>query len=208
MRDVIMEATAFSTLIPLPSVPLDEPVFERDMWRGPVWINTAYGVICGLRRYGFEKEAAELAWRMCDGVYHVFQRERQVYEFYDPEAWHTRNLRRKRGNLWKLITLGGGPQREFVGWSGLVNTLLIEVIFGLEWHHGRRLLTPRFPDCAIGSVFRLALPSEGLVLEVALENENHLQGFVQRRDGLRTFQAQRGETVRLDALFDLTPSTI
>jgi hypothetical protein len=40
-------------------------------------------------------------------------------------------LRRKKGNLWKRLTLGSKPVKNFVGWSGLANTLVME--YGAEW---------------------------------------------------------------------------
>jgi len=121
VRGPMLEAKALAPLLACGGALV---LFERDMWRGPVWLNTAYGVILGLKRYGRADLAAELAWRLCTGVYRVFDRERRIYEFYDPDAHHTRDLHRKRGNRWKALTLGTGPQRDFVGWTGLVNNLL------------------------------------------------------------------------------------
>jgi glycogen debranching enzyme len=68
----ILDPGGFNTLIPLPSVAIDDPAFERDMWRGPVWINTAFAVIEGMRRYGFHEQAADFAYRLCDGVYRTY----------------------------------------------------------------------------------------------------------------------------------------
>jgi glycogen debranching enzyme len=194
-------------LIPLPSVPLDDPAFEPDMWRGPVWVNTAYGVLRGLRRYGFHREASELAWRLCDGVYRVFGHERQIFEFYDPRAASSARLTRKRGNWWKRLTLGGGPQREFVGWSGLVNTLVIEGLFGFSSEDGRRVLRPRFPEAAAGAVLRLVLPAERLTVEIAVEAAESYSGFVQGGEGVRGFAANFGEAVEIDALLAKSASS-
>lgn len=198
--DQAMNPHGFGTLIPLPSVSRGDPAYEPDMWRGPVWINTAYAVILGLRRYGFLRETAELTWRLCEGVYRVFHDERQIYEFYDPDAWSTRALGRKRGNWWKLLTLGGKPQREFVGWSGLVNPLVIDVLMGFVRRSGRRTLQPAFPPAASGTVFRMSFPSEDLMVEIAVETPDRMHGIVQGPSGLRTFKATFAETVDLDAL--------
>jgi len=202
----IIDPQRFGTLIPFPSVARDERSYELDMWRGPVWVNTAYGALLGLQRYGFHREMAELGWRLCEGVYHVFAEKRQIYEFYDPSVASIAALARKRGNWWKRLTLGGGPQREFVGWSGLVNTVMITLLFGFARHGGRRLLRPAFPAAAAGTVLRLSLPAEQLTIEVAVETPEMLRCFVQGPQGLRTFSAAFAETVDLDALLELPAS--
>lgn len=166
----------FGTLMPLPSVDRADARFEKDMWRGPVWLNTAYAVVQGLLRYGYVREAGELALRLCAGVYRVFEQERQVYEFYDPDQPHTRELRRKRGNWWKTLTLGAGPQRDFVGWSGLVNPLLIEVLLGLEERGGMLWLRPRLPERCVGIRVELELPRLNGTLRLALPGADRFEG--------------------------------
>lgn len=174
---------SFGTLIPLPSVPRSDPTFEKDMWRGPVWINTAYGAVQGLLHYGFDDAAGEMAFRLCAGVYQVFLGERQVYEFYDPDAIHTRDLHRKRGNRWKAFTLGTGPQKDFVGWTGLVNTLVIEVLFGLCFTGRRLTLRPRFPEAAAETSFCLEIP--GRSLQITLTRTSFGEHHGDLRHGLQ-----------------------
>ncbi|MCF7997245.1 MAG: hypothetical protein K9L88_20825 [Chromatiaceae bacterium] len=152
----------FGTRMPLPSVARNEPSFEKDMWRGPVWINTAYAVVQGLLRYDRPHEAGEFAFRLCQGVYEVFERERRLYEFYDPDVPQTHALRRKHGNWWKALTLGRGPQRDFVGWTGLVNNLVLEVLLGLELGPNQRSLCPRLPPACRGMWLEVDLPVGGL----------------------------------------------
>ena len=163
----IERADGFGTPMPLPTVARGHPSFERDMWRGPVWLNTAYGVIEGLRRCGYDALAGKLAYRLCQCVYLVFHTERRFYEFYDPDLLHTLQLRRKQGNNWKALTLGTGPQTAFVGWTGLVNRLVVEVLFGLRVADGQLTLRPRFPIHAAGGSFTLTLPRHGA--EVTLQ---------------------------------------
>lgn len=154
----ITDPAGFGSTMPLPSVALNDPDFARDMWRGPVWLNTAYLVVCGMERYGFAQEAAEAAWRLCDAVYRGIENENQVYEFYDPEHFHTQLLHRKQGNRWKAITLGSGPQKEFVGWSGLVNTLLVDTLLGARpGEDGQTQQRPNLPEQAAGLDFTLTL---------------------------------------------------
>jgi glycogen debranching enzyme len=119
----IMDPSKYNTLIPFPSVSRDENIFIKDMWRGPVWINMAYLGILGVQRYGYESEARLLSKKLYEGVYRTLENEGSVFEFYDPDRYDISELDRKKGNLWKKLTLGSKPVKEFVGWSGLVNVL-------------------------------------------------------------------------------------
>jgi glycogen debranching enzyme len=120
LRDHIMDPRFYNTPIPLPSVARTDPSFEKDCWRGPVWINTAYAVLLGLNRYGFKSETKDLGRRLVRGVYETAKTEGSFYEYYDPDQPGLRELSRKKGNWWKQITLGSKPVRDFVGWTGLV----------------------------------------------------------------------------------------
>ena len=48
----------------LPTIPRDDPAFDdQQYWRGSIWPPMNYLVLQGLRRYGFDEVASELAWR-------------------------------------------------------------------------------------------------------------------------------------------------
>lgn len=194
----ILDPGGFNTLIPLPSVAIDDPAFERDMWRGPVWINTAFAVIEGMRRYGFHTEAADFAYRLCAGVYRTYVDTGRFYEFYDPTAYGVRDLYRKRGNRWKAMTLGKKPVIDFVGWTGLVNTLAIEALFGVRQENGRRVMQPRFPKRAVGRTFALTLPAWETSIRVDVLESGAVQGRITHGDRERVFRAKFGEIVPLD----------
>lgn len=196
----ILDPAHYGTLIPFPSVDRAEQIFEKDMWRGPVWVCTAYAVIQGLLRYGYEREAGALAWRLCGGVFGVFDGEHRIYEFYDPDALHTRDLHRKRGNWWKGLTLGRGPQRDFVGWSGLVNTLLIEVLIGLSVERELAMLRPRLPAEAVGMRFALTLSRWRTRLVLSCLAEGRCEGVWEHAGRTRTFAAGPDESIQLGPL--------
>lgn len=199
LADTILNPAAFNTLTPLPSVALDDPNFERDMWRGPVWINTAYAVIEGLRRYGFHAAASDLAFRICDGVFRTYGQHHRFYEFYDPTAHTIAHLHRKRGNRWKAITLGKGPVIDFVGWTGLVNTMALDTLFGL--HVGARgpALQPRFPPRAEGLHFALTLPIWNVEIDLHVLHGGATRGEI-RGAVAKSFEAEFGEIVPLGKL--------
>jgi putative isomerase len=129
----ILDPRAFNTKIPFPSVARDDPSFQKDCWRfqkdcwrGPVWVNMAYLTILGMELYGYGDEARELTRRLVDGVYKTRQNTGQFVEFYDPDRDDFKELTRKKGNLYKRLTLGNKPVGGFVGWTGLVNNLAVE----------------------------------------------------------------------------------
>lgn len=187
----------FASLLPLPSVALDHPGFERDMWRGPVWLNTAFAVVEGLRRYQYHELAAEFAFRLCDGVYRAFEHHGHFYEFYDPTAHRIDALHRKRGNRWKKMTLGSGPVADFVGWTGLVNTMVTEHLFGLHGALSSRAIRPRFPASATGMRFTLDLPEEALRITAEVGPERAVRGRIEGPAHHRAFTAAFGEKVAL-----------
>ncbi|WP_325059584.1 MGH1-like glycoside hydrolase domain-containing protein [Vitreimonas sp.] len=194
--DHIVNPAAFNTLTPLPSVALDDPAFERDMWRGPVWINTAYAVIEGLRRYGFHAAASDLAFRLCDGVYRTYGHTGRFHEFYDPTAHTIAHLHRKRGNRWKAITLGKSPVTDFVGWTGLVNTLVVETLIGVHVTTRGPAIRPRFPARAEGLRFCLTLPMWKLEIDLHVLHGGVTRGEV-RGAFARSFEAEFGATIPL-----------
>ncbi|TWT37497.1 Glucosidase YgjK precursor [Posidoniimonas corsicana] len=193
MLEHIMDPRSFGTLTPLPSVARDEPSFQKDMWRGPVWINVAFGVICGLKRYGYWEEAAELAYRLCAGVYQTFFNCRRVYEFYDPDRHDVEELTRKRGNAWKRVTLGPKPVTEFVGWSGLVNTLLIEVLAGRESNAGELSFRPLLPPASAGRELNVSLPADGLTISVQRLADGQVRGVIRGGGEPEQFTLPLGE---------------
>jgi len=164
-----------------------------------VWINTAFAVIEGMRRYGLHEAAAEFAYRLCDGVYRTYGHTGRFYEFYDPTAYGIKDLYRKRGNRWKAMTLGKKPVIDFVGWTGLVNTLAIEALFGVRQENGRRIMQPRFPKRAVGRTFTLSLPLWQTAIRVDVIEGGAVRGRISEGDGFRRFQAKFGEIVPLEA---------
>jgi glycogen debranching enzyme len=121
----------YNTRIPFPSVARNDALFIKDMWRGPVWINMAYLAVLGLKRTGFTEQASGMARALVTGIYETYHNEGSFYEFYDPDRYDIKELDRKKGNLWKKLTLGSKPVKNFVGWTGLANTLVFE--FGEDW---------------------------------------------------------------------------
>ncbi len=87
VEEHLLNGSEFLTPVAPPSVAASEPSYEPDggrgpirrYWRGPTWVNSAWMVWLGMRRLGYEKEAAKLA----AGLVRAVERE-GLREYYDP----------------------------------------------------------------------------------------------------------------------------
>nr|MDO8111893.1 hypothetical protein [Candidatus Sigynarchaeota archaeon] len=158
----------YNTTIPLPTVARDAPEFMKDTWRGPMWVNTAYLVLEGLKRQGQDRIAGELAFRICKGIFETWRNEGSFYEFYDPDRYDLKELTRKKGNLYKQITLGGKPVKKFAGWTALANAMLVEDVIGLNCIDSKWTLEPHIPDEWLGknNMIAMKLPFYRMDLEI------------------------------------------
>jgi hypothetical protein len=89
VEEHLLSEREFLTPVAPPSVAVCEPSYEPDggrgpirrYWRGPTWVNSAWMAWLGLRRLGYEEEAARLA----DGLIAAVARE-GLREYYDPRS--------------------------------------------------------------------------------------------------------------------------
>jgi hypothetical protein len=56
----LLDPDEFRPPFPVPTIALDEPSYEPDMWRGPTWININNLIRLGLKRYGYDELAGQL----------------------------------------------------------------------------------------------------------------------------------------------------
>ncbi len=77
---LLKNTNQFSPKFPVPTVPIHDPYFKpHGYWQGPVWLNTNWLIIDGLKRYGYKDEAALLAKRTLEMV-----GESGLYEYFSP----------------------------------------------------------------------------------------------------------------------------
>jgi hypothetical protein len=70
----------FGPAYPIPSAPLNSPWFDPvRYWQGPVWFNTNWLIIDGLRRYGYHHHAEALTEVMLELV-----KQHGCYEYFNP----------------------------------------------------------------------------------------------------------------------------
>jgi hypothetical protein len=89
VEEHLLNEAEFRTPVAPPSVAASEPSYEPDgghgpirrYWRGPTWVNSAWMVWLGMRRLGYEREAA----RLVEGLIAAVARE-GLREYYDPRS--------------------------------------------------------------------------------------------------------------------------
>ena len=162
----------YYTKIPLPSVAHNDKTFVKDMWRGPVWLNLAYLVIKGLENKELYKFSSKIAYKIVKGVFKTWKNEGSFYEFYDPDGYYLKKLSRKKGNLYKRLTLGKKPVKNFIGWTGLVNCFLIESIIGFDINE--KTIQPRFPEEFRGKNLELGFPALDFIIEISYSSDKDI----------------------------------
>jgi hypothetical protein len=117
----LMNPSEFFTPMPIPSVAIDEPSFCFNYWRGPIWINTCFATVLGLKRYGLLDEARQIGQRVVDGVRKELLRTGQLWEIYDPFGEAAYGMTKKYS----------GPRQNaicFAGWTANALNIILEVL--------------------------------------------------------------------------------
>jgi neutral trehalase len=81
----LLDPKVFGTALPVPSVAASDPEYSTDMWRGSVWFNFNYMIILGLKRYGMETLARDLAKKSVDAIARWYGQCGAIYEYYHAE---------------------------------------------------------------------------------------------------------------------------
>ncbi|RDS86146.1 MGH1-like glycoside hydrolase domain-containing protein [Dyella psychrodurans] len=82
---VMLDPHKFATYMPFPTLAQDDPHFSpiTGYWRGPVWLDQAYFGVEALRRYGYAKQADDMARRLVLNAIGLTA-QAPMYENYDP----------------------------------------------------------------------------------------------------------------------------
>jgi hypothetical protein len=104
VEEHLLDERRYRAPVGIPSVSMEEPSFRAGfqrwrVWRGPSWVNTAYLLLPGMRRLGYEDEADRIAGALAGAAL-----RHGLREYYDP------------------LTGRGLAARGF-GWSALVAEL-------------------------------------------------------------------------------------
>lgn len=83
LHATITDPTRFWTEFPLPSIAIDNPAYNGDMWRGGVWINYNFMIAKGLREYGYFETADEILNKTLSSLSGWYKKTGGLCEFYD-----------------------------------------------------------------------------------------------------------------------------
>ncbi|MBU0477695.1 hypothetical protein KKC91_03915 [bacterium] len=120
LRDKLMDEKEFLTRMPIPSVSPVEKVFEKDMWRGPTWVNISYMIIEGLKNYGFVEDARIIAKRIVEEIDRWYQKIGVLMEYYDCEGKEDPRYMLRKGSRNK----GARVIRDY-GWTAALYIALV-----------------------------------------------------------------------------------
>ncbi|WP_423818641.1 trehalase family glycosidase [Salinimicrobium sp. TIG7-5_MAKvit] len=86
MKETMMDPQHFNLKVPLQTLDATHPAFEPDggYWRGPNWLDQAYFGFMGLRNYGYDTEANELAHKLLHQAEGVMNTGKSIRENYNP----------------------------------------------------------------------------------------------------------------------------
>ena len=83
----LSDPATFGTALPVPSVArCSRQGGEKDMWRGPVWVNINWLIEHSLKAYGYHQEARRLRETTCRTLVEDHRRYGTFFEFYDDQA--------------------------------------------------------------------------------------------------------------------------
>lgn len=113
----LSDPETFGTALPVPSVArCSRQGGEKDMWRGPVWININWLIEHSLRDYGYDEQARRLRKITCRTLIEDHEQYGTFFEFYDDEALLPPPLLNRKGRNAPEVSPFHQVIYEF-GWS-------------------------------------------------------------------------------------------
>jgi glycogen debranching enzyme len=86
LAEHVTDPRTFGAPLPLPTIAAchqADGLYEKDMWRGPVWMNYNWLAAEGFDRYGLHDVASLIRNRSLDAVWRYYQELGCLFEFYD-----------------------------------------------------------------------------------------------------------------------------
>ena len=116
----------FGTAFPIPSVAACHgDVYQKDMWRGPTWINMNWLTARGLDRYGYGAEAAALRERTRIEIERQYEAHGSLFEFYDDRGEVSPPLLMRKGKCAPQVD----PTHQVFHDYGWTCTLYADLVF-------------------------------------------------------------------------------
>lgn len=85
VMETIMDTAQFNTYVPFPTSAKDNPRFDpTGYWRGPVWMSPVWFGLKGLKNYGYDAEAEQLAKKVLQNAEGLSTKGMPIRENYHP----------------------------------------------------------------------------------------------------------------------------
>lgn len=132
LKETLLDPDQFLSDAGISSIAHSDETYGTDMWRGPVWINYAYMIICGLYEYGYSKEADMLRRRTLEVLTKWYYADGVVYEYYDSRNEVSPQKLNRKGKPVNPYNLGIRMQsiRDY-GWTATLGIALAMDSFGV-----------------------------------------------------------------------------
>jgi neutral trehalase len=77
----------FGTAMPVASIaPSQTEYYEKDMWRGPTWVNVNWLIARGFERYGLHNAAKKIRSANMEQIERWYEKRACLFEYYDTEG--------------------------------------------------------------------------------------------------------------------------
>jgi glycogen debranching enzyme len=84
LRQHLLDPQSFGTAFPVPSISASDTAhYQKDMWKGPTWVNYNWMIAHGLRRYGHGQDADRLLRQTLDVIEAENEKYGVIFEYYD-----------------------------------------------------------------------------------------------------------------------------
>ena len=130
LADHLNDPESFGTPLIIPSISRkSEEFYQKDMWRGPVWVNINCLIAEGFKRYGLDREADMIIYKTIAEQERLYLEYGTFFEFMDD-----RNETPPPALLRKAKNIPNSFHQVFhdYGWSA---TLYIDMIFSRSSNH-------------------------------------------------------------------------
>jgi neutral trehalase len=126
MIEHLVDEAAFWSPFPVPTIALDEPSYEPDMWRGPTWININHLIRRGLAQYGYHDLSAEMRRRTLAEISRWYEDRGCLYEYYDCQGQIPPPLLNRKGAPGSKGGTGFGVIADYNWTAACTVTMLLE----------------------------------------------------------------------------------
>ncbi len=127
----------FGTAFPVPTIAASQPqYYDKDMWRGPTWVNFNWLIARGLERYGYRDEAANLRAKTRRQIERWYHAGGSIYEFFDDRGEVAPPALPRKGRNAPQVS----PLHQVIMDYGWTATLYVDMVLPLP--HGRGSFSP------------------------------------------------------------------